>query len=730
MVTSSGSNDIGGVNQSAENDFGDFKFWFEWLENTGGAFSGPGNLTDAGFNTSDGSIPAGTERYNAGGTDDLNALATDASVGTLGNNDASFLDTTSNFAIRVTTNLTINEAAEYTFNTRSDDGVAVYVDGAPIINYDSTGNIVNRSGDIFLGAGDHEIVIIFFHRNGNNTLEVSIQNEDDAGDYPALTDLQDANVRANAGDDVVDARGGDDIIDAGAGNDEIDGGGGNDTITGGTGVDTLTGGDGNDTIDGGDDNDTIDGGADADILSGGDGDDNINGGLGDDEIDGGLGNDIIDDLDGDNTIRGDDGNDTIQSGIGNDSIFGGADDDVITTDFGEDVIDAGAGNDQIFSNDDNDTVRAGDGDDTVFAGRGDDEVFGGAGNDTLSGDRDNDTIDGGEGDDALFGRTGDDTFIVSSGRDTIEDFNVGNTGPIDDGDQTNNDFVDLSGFFNQTTLDDVNNADGDPGNDFATELGMLRADAEDGRVDGIIRGTDFTTQIGDIDLGLLDGSGIQVTGEDITFDNTNVICFTSGTEIETGQGMVEIDHLRAGDLVETLDRGPQPIRWIGSRTLSEAELARAPHLRPIRIRAGALGMGTPSVDLIVSPQHRILVRSKIAIRMFDSAEVLIAAKHLLGAEGIEVIEAAKNVTYCHFIFDQHEVVRANGALAETLYPGPEALKSVTQEARQELFKIFPDMFRGDLPEKPIPARPFIQGRRARKLVERSEKNTVSLVGRA
>lgn len=78
-------------------------------------------------------------------------------------------------------------------------------------------------------------------------------------------------------------------------------------------------------------------------------------------------------------------------------------------------------------------------------------------------------------------------------------------------------------------------------------------------------------------------------------------CFLCGTMIETPQGPVAIEDLVPGDLVLTRDRGAQPLRWIGSRGLSGRELAAAPHLVPIRIRAGALAAGVPAADLLVSP---------------------------------------------------------------------------------------------------------------------------------
>ncbi len=105
--------------------------------------------------------------------------------------------------------------------------------------------------------------------------------------------------------------------------------------------------------------------------------------------------------------------------------------------------------------------------------------------------------------------------------------------------------------------------------------------------------------------------------------DTVVPCFMAGTRIDTPQGQCLIEDLRVGDVVQTLDNGPQIIRWIGKRELDSIDLTLKPKLRPIKIDKGALGNGLPENDLRVSPQHRMLVRSPIAARMFARDEVLI-----------------------------------------------------------------------------------------------------------
>lgn len=203
------------------------------------------------------------------------------------------------------------------------------------------------------------------------------------------------------------------------------------------------------------------------------------------------------------------------------------------------------------------------------------------------------------------------------------------------------------------------------------------------------------------------------------------ICFTAGSLILTIDGPIAVEELAEGDLVMTKDHGAQAIRWIGSRKLNSLELGQAPHLLPIRIQAGALGGGTPETDLLVSPQHRMLVRSKIAQRMFDEDEVLVAAKQLLAVDGVDVATDATGVEYFHVMFDQHEIIFANGAETESLYTGPQALKSLPAESVEEIFSIFPEL--ADVDYKATPARPLASGRKGRKLAMRHQSNRKPLV---
>lgn len=170
-----------------------------------------------------------------------------------------------------------------------------------------------------------------------------------------------------------------------------------------------------------------------------------------------------------------------------------------------------------------------------------------------------------------------------------------------------------------------------------------------------------------------------------------VICFTPGTRIRTPQGCRLIEELHEGDLVLTKDDGPQPVRWIGQRRMSGARLFAMPKLRPVRISAGALGEDVPDGDLIVSPQHRLLVKGAVAQELFNTPEVLVAAKDLINGQSVTVDLNLRQVTYVHLLLDRHQVLWANGMETESFHPASAALSALEEGDRARLLASHPEL---------------------------------------
>ncbi len=202
-------------------------------------------------------------------------------------------------------------------------------------------------------------------------------------------------------------------------------------------------------------------------------------------------------------------------------------------------------------------------------------------------------------------------------------------------------------------------------------------------------------------------------------DIEGAVCLTRGAGIATPGGLIPVEMLKEGDLVETRN-GAKPIRWIGSCKLDASALSRNPKLRPVRITQGALGNGLPNRDLLVSRQHRMLVSSQIAQRMFGQTEALIAAVKMTEWPGIYVDNSVTDVEYFHILFDSHEVIFADGAPTESLFTGPEALKMFPAAMREEILTLFPELDCATTQVEPACIVP--NGKQQKTLISRHMKN--------
>jgi len=157
---------------------------------------------------------------------------------------------------------------------------------------------------------------------------------------------------------------------------------------------------------------------------------------------------------------------------------------------------------------------------------------------------------------------------------------------------------------------------------------------------------------------------------------------TRGTRILTEFGKRPVETLSVGTRVMTMDNGMQKIRWIGARTVDgRGELA------PVRFDKGVIGN---SRSFQVSPDHRMLLSGWRVEMLFGCDEVLVVAKDMVNGDTI-TREPATDVCYMQLVFDQHEVIFAEGAATESFLPSMPDLSAQMEFTRNELVGLFSEL---------------------------------------
>ncbi len=170
---------------------------------------------------------------------------------------------------------------------------------------------------------------------------------------------------------------------------------------------------------------------------------------------------------------------------------------------------------------------------------------------------------------------------------------------------------------------------------------------------------------------------------DVGFVHGHIACFVAGARIATARGPIAVEALRPGDQVLTLDHGSQPLRWIAHRAVASQGAFAA-----VSIPVGTFG---DHGALRVSPQHRLLMSGWQAELYCGEQEILVKAVHLVRAGLLRQDHSGCPVTYYHLLFDQHEIINAEGLWSESYFPGPQTLPSHDEETLEELYDLFPEL---------------------------------------
>jgi hypothetical protein len=135
---------------------------------------------------------------------------------------------------------------------------------------------------------------------------------------------------------------------------------------------------------------------------------------------------------------------------------------------------------------------------------------------------------------------------------------------------------------------------------------------------------------------------------------SDTVCYCRGTLIRTEVGEIPVEDLRIGDKVVTVSGEARPIKWVGRRGYDGRFVARNRDILPVLIEAGGLGDGVPARDLMVSPEHALVIDG-----------LFFPARMLVNGVTIRQLDAVDAIEYFHIELDTHDVIFAEAATAET-----------------------------------------------------------------
>ncbi|MEL7461118.1 MAG: Hint domain-containing protein [Pseudomonadota bacterium] len=236
-------------------------------------------------------------------------------------------------------------------------------------------------------------------------------------------------------------------------------------------------------------------------------------------------------------------------------------------------------------------------------------------------------------------------------------------------DPASGDFIVFNMSPNASVFSNFDNGGSGGGNAFSAFPGSSMIAEEDGNSVQADMGAGFSYQY-------------NAATDSYTYFDAFIPCFLEGTRIETDCGAKPVEDLEAGDLVRTADAGYQPVKAVMSRDVVFGPPALEKE-RPVLFQPGSLGANMPTAPLAVSPQHRVVVHDAAG------SEWLCPAKGLLGRPGVRRMNGRRQVRYVHLILAAHQVVFAEGAPAESFYPGAYARDRLPPRIRQVLDQIGP-----------------------------------------
>jgi hypothetical protein len=130
-----------------------------------------------------------------------------------------------------------------------------------------------------------------------------------------------------------------------------------------------------------------------------------------------------------------------------------------------------------------------------------------------------------------------------------------------------------------------------------------------------------------------------------------------GARIRAARGDVRIESITAGDEVVVIRDGHEtmePVKWVGSSRVDIARHRHAEDVAPVHIRKDAIADNQPAVDLLVSPEHCLIIDGRC-----------VPAKLLVNGGSITSERDHAPFTYYHIELERHGILLAENTPAES-----------------------------------------------------------------
>lgn len=136
-----------------------------------------------------------------------------------------------------------------------------------------------------------------------------------------------------------------------------------------------------------------------------------------------------------------------------------------------------------------------------------------------------------------------------------------------------------------------------------------------------------------------------------------ITCYADGASIRTARGETAVENIATGDQVVVIRDGREcleVVRWVGHTAINLSGHAYLEDAAPIRFRANAIADNQPIRDLLVSPEHCMIIEGRC-----------VSAKLLVNGGSIVSERDHAPFSYHHIELDRHGVLLAENTPSES-----------------------------------------------------------------